>query len=462
MIKADGSAKVKERLRLNSLRYGLGFILFFVLFAAPLTHAEALLLSQASPELSEDDVRKMEEREYGIEEGQSAPTTTPEVSPSPTPSSSESGSEPTLEDHQFEADPEKIRSIEAEDFKVKSTKKSTSGRVWLFEDPTENRPRPGRVLLIKSGEQDIVAVRVLKNYPARFAAKIVLKFKDPQPNAEYRALKKLGDKITALIKEREEQENRAPHEMKTDEELAKEVAPDDNELDRGIPAPAPVAPKKKEKKSDSTKSKKENSVEPLFTKDGFELNTDDMDLGESADESSLDMNEDIMLEPKNHALSLEYASLKSVDKRGDSATYSGLGLRYAYNAFHKLLFKKKSLQDMISPEIGLFYYSITGFVRADDQVTVYPLNITVRYSLLLNDTFSVFGYLGLMKNLVSTGSTESNLTKDERPVFNEGIRYLKQTKTALGAGAMMKIGPSWAVRLEYGLDLFAIGAVLKF
>lgn len=394
----------------------------------------------------------MEEREYGLESGQVAKP----------PADKESEDPSTLEDHQFRADPEKIKPIEAEDFKVRAVRKSRSGRVFLFEDPTENRPHPGKVLLIKSDKEEIVAVRVLKNYPARFAARVVLKFKEPALNTDYRALKKLGDKIIAMIKERERQ-GKDLNETQTDEELAKEVAPDDNELDRGIPLPQPKATGKKRTKPVSQPRANNQGPAPLFSKEGLELTSESIEVAEEDEPfADLDVNEETVLEPKNHALSLEYGSFKSVDKVGDPASYSGVGARYSYNAFRNVIFKKKHLQDMITAEAGLFYYTITGFVRADDRVSVFPLALTARYNLLLGETFSFFGYLGLAHNFASSGSAEAGLNETQLVEFNNGMNFLQSTKAAVGVGAMMKIGPSWAIRVEYGTDIFGIGAVLKF
>ncbi|HRK02917.1 MAG TPA: hypothetical protein PLH57_09660, partial [Oligoflexia bacterium] len=51
---------------------------------------------------------------------------------------------------------EETRPIDAEEFRVQIKKKSTSGRVVLLDDPTENRPKPGKILLLKNGKENVV------------------------------------------------------------------------------------------------------------------------------------------------------------------------------------------------------------------------------------------------------------------------------------------------------------------
>lgn len=436
MIKADGPAKVKERLRLNALRD-------IILTATLLHFVPCLSLAQ----VSEGEVQNIEQQEFGIESGKTKKPEETAPQQAPTPPS------PPLEDVQAEAEPEKIKPIEAEEFQVKVQKKSHSGRVLLLEDAAENHPKPGKILLIKNGKDEIAAVRVLKNYPAKFAAKVVLPFNETQLGQEYRALKKIGDKIIALIKEREKR-GKDLDAAKTDEELAREVSPDDNELDRGIPPP-----KAKNKKSKQDPNgplgpvdSKKKPVEPLFNKEGVELGADSIVI-EDEDEplADLSVQEELPLDPYHHAFTLEYGILRNVDKNQNSATYSGLGFRYAYSFARMLLLKKRNIQDILALELSLFYYSISDFSTPGDNVTVFPLIGALRYSVLVSESLSFFTYLGFVKNNVSQSGTSSS-----------AAAVLGKTTAALGLGAMLKIGPAWAIRADVGLDLFGIGAVLKF
>jgi len=437
MIRADGPAKVKQSCL---LAWG---------FAAAVAATLSFSFTIAKADVSENDVRTLEEQEFGIE---SPSKTKKKTQPSENADKVDSS---VPEDVQSEALPERVKPIEAEEFNTKALKKSRSGRVILFEDNGENKPRPGKILLLKNAQDEIAAVRVLKNYPGKFAAKVVLSFKQADVGQEYRALKKLGDKIIAMIKEREKR-GKDLDAVKTDEDLALEVAPDDNELDRGIPAPKPQQSKKKPKAglNDGAATKKSQMPEPLFSKDGDELESgDDFEIkNEDEPMSEVSVNEQTPLEPSRHAVSVQYAQIRSIDKKNDPAQYSGIGIRYGYNIWKNVFLKRKTLQDMITAEASLFYYSISGFILPEDTVKVIPMIGTVRYCLLVGENLTFFGYAGFIRNNVSTSdSALSNQTT-----------ILATTKPALGAGTMIKIGPSWAARLDFGTDLFGIGAVLKF
>lgn len=439
MIKADGPAKVK------SVKSG-ATLPSLLLLAACISALPAI-----AADFSEKDVQGIEAQEFGIDDGKKQ--SLPHETPAP---------EPVPEDHQAQAEAERIKAIEAEEFRVKILKRSRSGRVCMFEDATANQPRPGKILLLKDGETELAAVRVLKNYPGKFAAKIVLPIGALKNGAEYRALKKLGDKIMHMIEEREKR-GKDLDAAKTDEDLAGEVAPDDNELDRGIPAPTG----KKSTGTSEPKAKtsppvgeqglmepvKKEIPPPLFTKDGQELEPESLEIKDEDEPfSDLAVQEDLPLEPHRHAVALQYGSVKNVDKDNAPTSYSSVGLRYGFNIWRMPFLKRRTLQDLLTVEMSLFYYTISGFLRNDDSVVVVPIIGTVRYSLLLSENLSFFGYVGLIKNNVSQGDGE----------VSTNTIVLATTKAALGVGAMLKIGPNWAARLDFGTDMFAVGAVLKF
>ncbi len=337
-----------------------------------------------------------------------------------------------------------VKPIEAEEFSVRTTKKSSSGKVWLFENLANTNIKVGKIILLKQDKEDIAAIRILKNYSGKFAAKVVLPMQPLKADSEYRAIKKLGDKIVALIKEREKRIEELDK-IKTDEDLAQEVSPDDAELDRGIPKPQENLP---DKKDGDDKTKEKPKAEPIFNKDGSEISQESIEL-QDEDEIYADImaQDELPIEPYHHVLSAQYAILQNVDRDNKAASYTGLGGRYAYNVVNKPFFSRRTLQDLFSLEVGLFYYTIVGFQNLNDSVTVMPFIGTARYGLLLGDNFTLFGYAGFIKNNASA---------------DFDVSLLSTTNLALGAGTMIKIGPGWAARLDYGNDLFAIGLVLKF
>ncbi|MBI2606588.1 MAG: hypothetical protein HYW49_10980 [Deltaproteobacteria bacterium] len=341
-----------------------------------------------------------------------------------------------------------IKPIEAEEFRVRLDKTSRSGRVLLLEEVGGAKPKTGKILLLKSGQKEIAAVRVLKRYSGKFAAKIIMPFEAPRVGEEYRALRKLGDKVAALVREREKRMGE-PGEPVTEEDLSQDVSPEDTELDRGIPAPAP--PVKPEKKPDAEKNGKDEP-ERLFTKDGDDLTQEGLERLD--DESYYDPFSDEMqqLDPSAGALTVLYASVRNVDKDYKYTNYSSFGLRYGYNFGKRIFASKRTLQDMFTAEIGVFYYSISSFRVPTDGVTITPVIPTLRYSLLFGPYFSLYAYGGAMLNIVAPSTK-----------FDEAdAAALAKTQPALGLGTMLAFGPGWALRIEYGLDLFGVGIVLKF
>ena len=330
-----------------------------------------------------------------------------------------------------------VKPIEAQEFIVKAVKASRSGKVIMLEDPTGNDPRPGKILLLKSQGEEIVAIRVLKNYPGKFAAKIVLKFKDLALNSEYRALKKISDRIMEQIRKRE---SLAQEPQLTDDELAKEIDPNDVELDRGIPLPE----KRKKAKTAATPDKSADEIKPQ----DLELKEDDL----SDNLSDFSQSEDVNIEMHNHILTAQLGLMQNVDSMGDAKFYTSAGVRYGYNFARRLIFDKPTLQDMLTLEGGVFFYKIVGFSQQDDEFTVIPLSATLRYNLLVSESLTFFFYGGIVKNNASSSSTDAS----------NSLALLSRTRAALGGGLLIRIGPGWSLRADGGTDAIAFGASLRF
>lgn len=376
---------------------------------------------------------------------------------------------------QTSLDAEEIKEIDATEFNVRLTKTSRSGRVLLLADPGEQDPYPGKILLLKSGKTEVAAIRVLKRYRGKFAAKVVLPFASVKVGEEYRALRKIGDKMNEMILEREKNLEDPDH-LKTDDELSKEVAPDDAELDRGIPLAPPPKPKTKtapkvidppaERLDDastnaSSSKPAEPTVEklevqkmpdPLFNKNGDEINSQGNLEVSPDDEALLDPFAEpfVFLEPYPNAMSFQYAQINNVDSARKQASYTSFGGRYAYNFKKLILTKSGTPQDMLSIEPGIFYYTINGFQVVGDSISVMPISLNLRYSLIFSGGFTAFGYAGLLVNTVLSSENALDPT------------VLANTRAALGVGGMLNFGPAWALRVDYGIDMLAIGVVLKF
>lgn len=374
----------------------------------------------------ESDLRKIEQQDVGA--GGASSFDAPHGEESPTYKESVKDERIEPESKALKLDPN-LKAIEAEEFRVRPTLKSGTGKVILFEDPTNNEPRPGKVLLIKRAGEDVAAVRVLRNRDGKFIAKIVLKMKEIELNQEYRAIKKLGEKVREKLKAM----TQPIDETIRDEELAKEIDPNDAELDRGIAKPAKKV--KPVKKSDGDLERLEISEDDLA-----DYNTD------------FAKSEDSEIDPYNHALSMQLGLLNNGRADGGTARYTALGLRYGYTFARKLLFDKPSTQDQLTLELGAFYYKITGYQTLSDEVTVFPFLFNGRYSVYLNEWFAVFLYGGVAKN---------NVTISQGTV-PAGTANLSRTRPMAGLGALFKLGPGWSIRGDFGMDMLALGAMLKF
>ena len=351
------------------------------------------------------------------------------------------------------------KEIDAQEFKISAKKKSTSGRVVLFDEYTEISPKVGKILLLKESSTEIAAVRVLKVYPEKkFAAKNVLPFQQIELGKEYRALKKVGEKYINLIRERERRMD-DPDRLKTDDELSKEVSPEDAELDRGIPAPA----KKENGPSDdetldqpmtTTPDKaKPSSPKPLFDGKGNELGGEEADSLIDDDDYDTDPFSDTFmpLEPHAHAVSFEYASMLNYDATNKPVNYSALGFRYSYILSRYWFLDQKTTQDYLAFEAGLFFYSVAAYQSPEDTVSVLPIHLSLRYNVNLGEYFSPYLYGGFVKN---------NVTSVSSPYVNTS--NLNRTVPAFGFGAMFKLGPGWSVRASLGTEGFAAGILLRF
>lgn len=357
-----------------------------------------------------------------------------------------------------------VPEIDAEEFNVRLLRTSSSKRVLLLEDINSSSPRPGRVLLLKDGDKEVAAIRVLKSYedkiPQRFAAKIVIRFSNDGEviSKQYRALRKLGDRVTQLVKEADAKAGILDmNRVKSDEALANEIPPDDSELDRGIPKPAE---KKPETEPATTTENKQPP--PLFTKDGIEI--DDLTNEDPSQDNSL-MDElgdsthkgPVLLDPFRHGVSIQYASYRAIgynatDRNYFNKTYSAVALKYSFTAANRLFFKTLSLQDQLSFDLTGMYFSIVEYFKTGDAVQVFPILLNARYTLLVSENFGFFVYAGVKRNFVSY----------DDPDLTTAVEQLQTTGRFFGGGVQLRIGPQWALRADIGTEGFAVGATLRF
>jgi hypothetical protein len=80
------------------------------------------------------------------------------------------------------------------------------------------------------------------------------------------------------------------------------------------------------------------------------------------------------------------------------------------------------------------------------------MTATLRYTLRPNVDFGAFVYAGLNKNFVGSSVNATDAGKDQ----------LSSILPAVGIGLLFRVGPSWYMRVDGGLDIIALSLSLHF
>ena len=339
--------------------------------------------------------------------------------------------------------------IEAKEFDVKYIRASTSKNIYLFEQtsqqPSEELPQPGRILLLRVAEktsepemglpEPVMAIRVLKTYPElkQFAGKRVQSYPKSdslEPLGQFKALEKTGDIIP-------------PVQTSQDKADLKEL--ETPPATPGVsPSPSPSPSPKVDAKA-SAKEEEDGSTEEAKVSEASD--DEEKDSGQA---TTIEEAPDVTYTP--HWLTLEFGLLKNNTGSGSTTYLSAGGLRYGYSVLHMMALRKPTLYDSLTLEGGLFYYKVLGFFVSNDAYTVVPIVGTVRYNIHFGESKGFFIYGGLMKNNVISqiNGTDAN------------IALLGSANIAAGVGFMLQIGPGWEGRLDLGLDTIGAGIMLRF
>src|SRR5690606_3143258 len=135
------------------------------------------------------------------------------------------------------------------------------------------------------------------------------------------------------------------------------------------------------------------------------------------------------------------------------ATYfSAGGLRYGLTVGKQLLLSQTRLQDDLTVEGGVFFYSVNDYTGPDsgDSFSVMSAVGTLRYTILTSETFGIFFYGGLMRN--NATSTGEDLDTQE-----DALIALSGFTPAVGGGMLFRMGPGWELRTDLGADMIAMG-----
>ena len=404
---------------------------------------------------------------------------------------------------------EELPNIEARSFEVRPLRTAESKRTYLFEDASAAKPRVGSILLLKFGEEPVMAFRVLRTYAQnrQFIARRVRRYHKHEmleENQSYTALERVSeipvpghmsytteeerdinelqqgmdlgaaawrneaqgfsrgdfyrsDELPSQLREAELERHREQGNL--DEELdgggddrnpQGEGLPDtddyDPELDAGTsPPPRSGPPDNDEFEGPAI----QRAVRRPWRGD------DDDDSGPTSIEEADPIDRD------HHALTMQLGFLHNLNSEEKPVYFTGIGLRYGLTLGRMLLLSRPKLQDSLTLEGSAFLYKIANYTQDDDAYTVMPLIGTVRYTVMTSDHFGFFFYGGIGKNLVTPTAFPENADADAL-TQGEAVEILTRPVTAAGAGLLFKLGPGWEIRADVGLDMIATGLMLRF
>ena len=304
--------------------------------------------------------------------------------------------------------------IAAKTYPVKVIRRSSSNKIYLFEDPTNRQPKVGRILLLKREDELFMAFRVLKTYPDQkaIAAKRIRRYRKHrvlENDEPYLALEKLGDLNTPNTPE----DNEGLAELEGKEKL--HVLPFDPELDAGTPA----------------------QPEP-----------------EEETQASLAIEETQPIDHNLQWLTLGFGYFRNNAPPTASGSYffAAANLRYGVTLARLIFLNKKNLQDSLAVEGGLYFYKTLNYVIQGDAYTNLAYAANLRYNLLFGESFGIFVYLGMAKNNVIASSQGQAA----------GVNALSSYVPLGGMGFLFQIGPNWYTRVDIGIDTIGLNLLLRF
>ena len=201
--------------------------------------------------------------------------------------------------------------------------------------------------------------------------------------------------------------------------------------------------------------------ETFFTADGKEQNTPDLDDGNYEQEVRLRPNFPDKKLYATHNLSLGVGLFRNADlavttlPNGDSrakTTYQGYALRYQYN-FPSSFWLDRKRPLWLGAELGWGTYSFnqTYYTTSTARILVMPLSANLKFIFELSKLFRVYPYLGVVGNVVQATARDRADVDD-----------LRRPQLMAGGGVNMVMSESIDVRADAGLDGFLLAAVVKF
>jgi hypothetical protein len=154
----------------------------------------------------------------------------------------------------------------------------------------------------------------------------------------------------------------------------------------------------------------------------------------------------------SHGVSTGIGTFKNIGKTGQAISAAGVQLRYGYTAGSTLLLKSLAYQDSLTLEAGAQLYKLTNHTVANDSYTVMPIGGYLRYNIFFSRYLGSFFFGGLTKSIVIESANSSAA----------GLTALSGFIPSAGVGLLVRVGPHWEVRGDIGIDMQAVGLMVRF
>ena len=390
--------------------------------------------------------------------------------------------------------------ILAKTYPLKVLRRSNSNQLYLLQKSTPGMPEVGRILLIKDQDSPVMAFRVVKvyeNWPVIAAKKLRTYSSDFRhlPRGEvFNAVEKLADiefgraapiaeagAAEALMNEGPQGTAEDRKDLAEVEAAEKQGTPDAAPSRAQLPSTQPFDPILDGGPVPGAGPRKVTleGNETLGNSDAMaQLDGSEGDVLSDAEAQALANNPNLRSasslasegfgsDPADMALiaedvqafdifksglSLGFGYFKNVGSTGTVINPTGAQFRYGYTLGNMMLLKQSSYQDSLTLEGGLQVYKLTNYAVANDSYTVLPLTLDLRYNIYFNRNTALFFYGGLNKSNVME---QANGTE-------ESVANLSGLIPSAGGGLLIRVGPHWEVRADIGIDMQAVGLVLRF
>lgn len=358
-----------------------------------------------------------------------------------------------------------LRDIDARAYEVSIKKVSSSNKTYLFEDLKSSKPGVGHIILLKQADQAVMAFRVLRTEIEKkiFFAKRVRRygeFQKLEPGSTYTAIEKLNEVESVVPFDAQDQKDMRElsqgnlygasgatglEDQVGNEPMGTRVIPVDSDGNEFTDPQAVDA--ELDERPDQPRVEDLPDVEAGRSRD--DMFDDDGGFDSSA---YLGIDEIDPLDKLRNHLSGEFGFFSSTSPEGGSVYYNAMGIKYGITVGKMLLAKRRTTQDTLVLEGGMFLYRVTNYQIFGDNYIVMPLSLGMRYNIFASESlgFQFFGGIARSQVLSTSESTE------------EGVRTLSSIGPHLGAGLIFRLGPHWDARIEAGLDMIGGGLVLNF